>query len=423
VIGRGTFFALALCLAVWSSSAIAIDDRSGESSGTDRTMERQLLVMLHLPLPHFRAENGYFGRYADDAGHHARRRIAEGIAGKHNLKLVSDWPMPALGLDCFVMEVRAADPVDHIADVLSRDPRVEWAQRMSVYHALAASDPLYPLQPSAKYWHLTEIHAATTGRDVRVAIVDSGVDDNHPDLTGKVALKENFVDGNPYVSELHGTAVAGIIAANAGNGVGIEGVAPNARLMALRACWEMSERDTRCSSFTLGKALNFAIMRKAQVINLSIAGPADRLLQLLLDAALARGVIIVGAVDPQNPRAGFPASHPGVLAVSDEEFKPDHDRIWIAPGRDIPTTAPGGRWSFVSGSSYACAHATGMIALLVELHPSFNSTQITRELIPYSASSNPGRAPGTIDACATIAKSVGSCICSCATGHVSWAMH
>ncbi len=423
----GTLLALALCLAAWSGSSAAIDGQPGdpgrEGEGAGGMLERQVLVMLHMPLPHFRPENAYSGRYTDDAGHRSRRRVAEGIAHLHNLKLVSDWPMPVLGVDCFVMEALSTGPVDGIIANLARDPRVEWAQRMNEYHALATGDPLYPTQPSAKYWHLSEIHTATTGRHVRIAIIDSGVDDGHPDLSGQVKLKENFVDGNPYVPESHGTAVAGIIGANAGNGIGIEGVASNAQLMALRACWQISERETRCSSFTLGKAINFAILHKAQVINLSLAGPPDRLLNLLLDAAQAQGAAIVGAVDPLDPDHSFPASHPGVLAVADEDFKPLRNGVWMAPGRDIPTTAPGGHWTFVSGASYACAHASGMVALLVELHSSFTPTQILRDLIPYPTSSNLGRPPGTIDACATISKSVGSCVCSCAAGHASNTMH
>jgi subtilisin family serine protease len=415
--------AVAICLAIWGGSAGAIEDPAGsvgqEAAGTTEGVARQLLVMLRTPLPHFRPENAYSGRYTDDAGHRARRRIAEAIARSHDLKVVSDWPMPLLRLDCFVMEASSIDSVGAVAEILSRDPHVEWVQRMSEYRVLGAGDPLYTLQPSARYWHLAELHGATTGRDVRVAIIDSGVDDRHPDLQGQVRLKENFVDGNPYVPESHGTAVAGIIGASAGNGVGIEGVASNAQLMALRACWEGAHGETTCNSFTLGKALNFAIMRKARVINLSVAGPSDRLLQLLLDAALAQGIVVVVAVDRHDPTGGFPASHAGVLAVADEDGDAVGNDVWMAPGRDVPTTAPGGRWSFVSGASYACAHVSGMVALLVQLHASFSPTQIRQELITYPASSNLGRTPGKIDACATISKSVGTCICSCSPVQVS----
>jgi hypothetical protein len=415
--------ALAICLAAWGESTNAADGPAGElgqeTPGTTVAMERQLLVMLRTPLPHFRPESTYSGRYADDAGHRARRRIAEAIAHANDLKLVSDWPMPTLRVDCFVMEARSIDSLAGIAEILSRDPQVEWVQPMNQYHVLAENDPLYTLQPSARTWHLAEIHGATTGRNVRVAVIDSGVDDRHPDLQGQVVLKENFVDGIPYAPESHGTAVAGIIGANAGNGVGIEGIASNAQLMALRACWEGAQRVTKCNSFTLGKALNFAIMHKARVINLSIAGPSDRLLQMLLDSALAQGIVVVVAVDRQDPTGGFPASHAGVLAVADEDNETMRNDVWMAPGRDIPTTAPGGRWSFVSGASYACAHVSGMVALLVQLHASATPTQILQELITYPSSSNLGRTPGKIDACATISKSVGSCICSCSPGRVS----
>jgi hypothetical protein len=414
---------LAMCLAIWSGRTCAVEDLLGgvgqETARTAEVADHQLLVMLRTPLPHFRPENTYSGSYTDDAGHRARRRIAEAIAQKNDLKLVSDWPMPTLRLDCFVMEARSGDSAGGIAERISSDPRVEWVQPMNAYRVLAGSDPLYALQPSAKYWHLAEIHGKTTGRNVRVAIIDSGVDDRHPDLQGQVRLKENFVDGNPYVPESHGTAVAGIIGANAGNGVGIEGVASNAQLLALRACWEVLQGETRCNSFTLGKALNFAIMRRAQVINLSVAGPSDRLLQLLLDAALAQGIVVVVAVDGHDPTGGFPASHPGVLSVADEDSTAIRNDVWMAPGRDVPTTAPGGRWSFVSGSSYACAHVSGMVALLIQLHASLTPTQISQELITYPSSSNLGRTPGKIDACATISSSAGSCICSCSPGQVS----
>jgi hypothetical protein len=418
--------ALGLCLLATHFPAVVAATQTGDAqSGTVKTdnSERQLLVMLHLPPPHFRPDSNYSGRYADDAGHRARRRIAEEIAHSYNLQLISDWPMPTLGVDCYVMEAASPESSARAEEILSHDPRVEWVQPMRTYHSLENRDPLYPLQPSAKYWHLSEIHQATTGRNIRVAIVDSGVDDNHPDLTGQVKLKENFIDGNPYVAESHGTAVAGIIAAIGGNGVGIVGVAPQARLMALRACWEVSERETQCNSFTLGKAINFAIMNKAQVINLSLTGPPDRLLQRLFDAALAQGITIVGAADPLQADGGFPASYPGVLAIADMDAKHAPAGVMMAPGKDIPTTEPGGKWRLVSGASFACAHVTGMIALLLELRPALVPAQVRRELSFDPAASLDGRPAAVIDACATIAKSAGFCLRACTAAHASKAIH
>ena len=401
---------------------------------------RLLLIMLRLPPPHFRPDASYGGRYLDDSGRGARHRIAEQLARQHGLTLLDDWPMPVLGVDCYVMQYSDKAATDDILRLLSHDPQVEGAQLVAQFHGMAAdaqenaagkkqgdgmhnagaepaevthSDPLYPVQPSARYWHVAELHKVTTGRDVHVAVIDSGIDDHHPDLDGQVAVAENFVDNRATPPEAHGTAVAGIIAARAGNG-GILGVAPQARLMALRACWQQPDLATRCNSFTLGKALNYAIVHGASVINLSLSGPPDRLLDRLLDAALERGISVVGAIDPHATGPAFPASHRGVLAVA-SQVPPGRastampDGALLAPGTDIPTTAPGARWTLVNGSSYAAAHVAGMAALLKQLQPGLPPAQLQR-LMLNNATLN----AGTIDACATIASLTRACSCSCA---------
>lgn len=423
--------ALACC-----SVAVCAADNATASLGVP---VHQILVMLHLPPPHFRPDANYAGGYGDDISRNARRRIAAQLAETHGLKLVGDWPMPVLGIDCFVMEEQANEQAnaspERTAEILSRDRRVEWAQPMNAFHALARNDPLYPLQPGATAWHLAELHKVATGRHVRVAVIDSGVEDGHPDLAGQVVFKENFVDGKPDGSETHGTAVAGIIGARAGNGIGIEGVAPDAQLMVLRACWQESDDVTQCNSFTLGKALNAAIMRDAHVINLSLTGPSDHLLQRLLDAALVRGIKVIGAVDPHSANGGFPASHPGVLAVTDDISNQAADRgangaangattgkiaasVLIAPGRDIPTTAPGARWAFVSGTSFAAAHVSGLVTLLTELRPSLKPFQLREELVINSVDT---RTAGTVDACAAMMRTTGTYPCSGARAHAATA--
>ncbi|MFZ6649707.1 S8 family peptidase [Undibacterium sp. TJN25] len=403
-----------------ASSVDAADAEQGPS---------QVLVMLHLPPPHFRPDANYGGRYSDDSSRSARRRIAEDLAHLHGLTVLDAWPMAILGIDCYVMEVPAGETTAHVIEQLSRDARVEWVQAMESFHVLQGSDPLYPVQPGGKEWHLAEVHQTVTGKNIKVAVIDSGVEENHPDLKGQVQLRENFVDGNPYAAETHGTAVAGIIAARAGNGIGIAGVAPGARLMALRACWEeggKADKATRCNSFTLGKAINFAILHDAQVINLSLSGPPDRLLQRLLDAALSRGIAIVGAVDPHVAGGGFPASYPGVVAVSDDTVKDGKSKVLLAPGRDIPTTVPGSKWRFVSGSSYAAAHVSGMLALLLELRPVNIAGHGQNELLVNVISTSgvaDARTAGVIDLCATITQASGKCLCSCSSTHASKANH
>ena len=390
------------------------------AAGAQASASRQLLVMLRLPPPHYRPDSSYGGGYADDGTRAARRRQARELAAAYGLKLVDDWPMPAIGIDCFVMEDADHVPLERVLDALAHDPRVAWAQAVNTYHGLDG-DPLYAVQPAARAWHLAELHRAGTGRMVMVAVVDSGVDGDHPDLAGQLALRQNFVDGVPDAAEAHGTAVAGIVAAREGNGVGIAGIAPQARLMALRACWETAKQETLCNSFTLGKALHFALLNGARIINLSLGGPADRLLQTLIDAALARGMAVVAAVDPLRPGGGFPASQRGVIAVAQagdrHALPPGAVR---APGADIPTTLPGARWGLVSGSSYAAAHVAGLAALVLELRPGTAPLQLRSMLVPPArtalAAHDAGRGQeqaGSIDACATIARAAGACVCRC----------
>lgn len=413
---------LALALCLLAGTALAQTSPGAPTAQTsavapapkEAAAGAEILVMLRLPAPHFRAD-GYGGAsYRDDAGRAARQRIAAAVAREYKLELVEDWAMPAVNVDCFRMRLPAGKAAEPVLAALGQDRRVAWAQAIQEFDAQAGADPLYRVQPAAAPWQLAELRKTTTGRKVLVAVVDSGVESQHPDLQGQVTVEENFVDGQSYVPELHGTAVAGVIAGRAGNGVGIEGIAPDAHLMALRACWQAAGA-TRCNSFTLAKALNFALLHDAQVINMSLSGPQDKLLQQLVDVARARGVRVVGAVDPARPDGGFPANWPGVFAVASDGTPPTSLHPLLAPGRDIPTTMPGGRWGVVSGSSYAAAHVSGMLALLGELKPQLAPAQLRESIVL-----NEGGSPLTgIDLCATIMRITGKCSCACQSSSVN----
>ena len=387
--------------------------------------EQQVLLLLQMPPPHYRADGAYAGAYGDGLGRGARRRVASQLADEHGLTLVTDWPMAVLGVDCYVLTVPPGQTPEQVALALAQDPRVAWAQPMGLFRAQAAhTDPLYALQPAAGAWHLSALHELATGRGVRVAVVDSGIEETHPDLAGQIDARENFVTARPFVAERHGTEVAGIIAARADNGVGIVGIAPRARLLALRACWQEADGvATRCTSLSLARALDFAITHDAAVINLSLAGPPDRLLGKLLDVALARGISVVGAVDRELRGGGFPATHPGVLAVLDAapdggvvapaaagplaDTAAPATEMLSAPGRDVPTTEPGARWGLVSGASYATAHVSGLVALLRELGTAGPARPAPAVVLVHL----PG---GAIDACASLARASAAWACDSA---------
>ena len=402
---RALILAAAICGLVTAGAGAA--ESGNEPAPARPDPQQQVLVLLNLPAAHFRADGNYASGYADASGRAARRRIAMALARAHGLGLATDWPMPIVGLDCYVMDVPAARRADDVAGQLSKDPRVEWAQAMNVFRPLAHDDPLFALQPAATGWRLAELHAAATGREVRVAVIDSGVQLDHPDLAGQVEASLNAVADRPYRAESHGTAVAGIIAARADNHVGIAGVAPSARMLALRSCWQESAADTLCTTLSLALALNAAIEKGAQVINLSLGGPPDRLVQQLIDAALARRIAVVAAVDRAAARGGFPAGLKGVVAVIDEAAPSAPTGTLVAPGRDVPTTLPGSRWATVSGASYAAAHVSGLLALMIELQ-----ARSGRAGVP-AAADLVAQPDGRVDACASLARAGAACVCAC----------
>jgi subtilisin family serine protease len=344
------------------------------------------------------------GGYGDGGARSDRERLARRIAQAHGLTVVDAWPMAMIGLDCFVMAVPAGHSTAAAVADVSHDADVQWAEPVAMYEAQGSAshnDPLFAAQPAARQWDLADLHRVATGKGVKIAVIDSGIEAQHPDLAGQLALNRNFVSSRPPAFEQHGTGVAGIIAAKADNHVGIAGIAPQSRLLGLRACWQTNPASGRtvCDSFSVAKALYFAIGQKADVINMSLSGPDDRLVRQLVDLALERGSAIVAAFDRRRPDGGFPASVLGVTAVSDDPVA--EVRVFNAPGRDIPTTEPGDRWFVVSGSSFAAAHVSGLLALMREKHHSASAALVTAS-------------GGRVDACASLVRITGTCECSCA---------
>ena len=401
-LGRALLLGLAL--------AAPAAQTAGPVDPDEAVTAHSVLVLLPLPPEAAASAGGEHGR--PPPGHAERHRLALQLARSHGLTLGEAWPVPAAAVDCYVMRLGPEQSTAAVAEALSRQPGVAWAQPMHLYRARGpippgpgaapAADPLEPLQPAAREWRLAELHRVATGRDVRVAVIDSAVDARHPDLQTQIATREDFIEPAARAGETHGTAVAGLIAARAGNGQGIVGIAPQARLMALRACREGRAGATGCTTLALAKALQYALEQTADVINLSLAGPPDRLLAQLLDAARQHGAAVVAPRDATRPDGGFPASHPGVLSVVEEGTPPAG--AWSAPGRDLPTTVPGGGWGLVSGPSYAAAQVSGLVALLRERQPRGDAPF---EPVPVAG------ANGRLDACATLGRAAGVCPCDC----------
>ncbi|MGB5717654.1 MAG: S8 family serine peptidase [Gammaproteobacteria bacterium] len=318
-------------------------------------------------------------------------RIATRIAADYNLELVAQWPVTELGVHCVVYYVPADQVIEESENALSLDHRVELVQRMGVFKTLGTTgaDPYYPLQQNMQALHIEQLHQRSTGQGIRIAIIDTGIDLGHPDLDGQFLGNSNFVsDISPsFETDRHGTAVAGIIGAKAGNGAGIVGIATDAKMYAYKACWQTTQdgMDAVCNSFTLALAINSAIRKNAQIINLSLTGPADPLLEALLNRAIERGIIVVAADDSTPETApGFPASMPQVIAVrnstSDSHGSESRSNVITMPGTEILTTIPPDAYDFLSGSSFSAASVSGLAALALQLQPALTSAEIIASL-------------------------------------------
>lgn len=339
--------------------------------------------------------------------------VISDMAQEYSLIQVSSWPIAMLGIHCYVFAVKDNVSPGLVVSRLQLDPRVESAQPMYTFEVMATKydDPYLKLQHGVQSLHVEGAHRYATGKGVNVAVIDSGVDINHLDLHDRIIKNKNFVSKNELQGEIHGTAVTGVIAAKAGNQEGIVGIAPDVNILALKACWQKKQGNGEavCSSFTLAKAINFALKEKANVINMSLSGPNDPLLTRLIEKALDLGVVVVAAKNDKNNKYTFPASVPGVIGVSGDKLSPATRRasgILPAPGRDILTTIPKDSYDFLSGNSLAAAHITGIISLLLEQRPELSQQQIQQLLHKAIRVDNNSLAPqkgmAVVDACKAI---------------------
>jgi subtilisin family serine protease len=277
------------------------------------------------------------------------------------------------------------------------------------------NDPYASLQVSLRELAVIDAQRHSRGAGVQVAVIDTGVAFDHPDLKGQVIARRNFVDEDEirFQHDTHGTEVAGVIAAVADNGIGIVGVAPRARVIALKACWQSATGATAaCNSFTLAQALEAAIVAHADVVNMSLAGPPDPLLTRLIERGAAQGTIFVGAAE-RSSAASFPADLEPVLGVDAAEDGPGNPRHLLAPGRDVLTLVPGGHYDFASGSSLAAAEISGIVALLLDERPHLDATAVRAVLLHSAHRVNSPSGPiSTVDACAALAAATSQSACA-----------
>jgi hypothetical protein len=342
------------------------------------------------------------------------------IARQYSLTQVSEWPIDQLQMHCVLFRIPPGTTREAVIQKLSADKRILIVQPLNEFDSAtsppAFDDPYARLQTNVSALDVADAHRLSRGAGIRVAIIDTGLDTQHPDLIGRTQLTRNYIDDDEvaFRNDRHGTQIAGLIAAAANNGVGIVGVAPDVRLLAFKACWQASAATAgRCNSFTLAQAIADALTARAQVINLSLVGPSDPLLEALIGRATGSGVIVVGAVS-DDPRLAFPAKLPHVLPVAEaESAQLAGADVLRAPARDIVTLVPNGHYDFASGSSLATAQISGVVALLLAKNQKLGVDRIHALLTQSTEKHDTTRGPFlSVNACAALVMMMNGAACA-----------
>jgi subtilisin family serine protease len=237
-----------------------------------------------------------------------------------------------------------------------------------------------PAQYALAKLRLPQAHTIAKGDGILVAVIDSAIDGRSPDLAGSIAGSFDTLK-TPMKPDKHGTAIAGLIA---GHGK-LMGAAPNAKIIAVRAFDPAGER-TQGTTFNILKGIDWAAAGGARVINMSFAGPNDPALHRSIEAAHAKGIVLVAAAGNAGAKSPplYPAADPKVIAVTattvaDKLFALSNRGRHIdvaAPGEQILVPLPGGGYDVSSGTSYAAAEVSGIIALMLQREPTLSPAKV-----------------------------------------------
>jgi thermitase len=298
-------------------------------------------------------------------------------------------------LEASIIKIDRGADVKRAAEACSVMSGVEYAEPNYIAEALAVfpDDAYFHLQ-----WYLERIGMPEAWElyrgspDVIVGVVDSGVESTHPDLAGKFTAGYNFVhdSGDTYDDNGHGTYIAGIIGAEANNGLGIAGINWHVRIMPIKSL----DMFGAGAYSDVAAGIIFAADNGADVINLSLGGEQySRLLEEAVNYARGKGCLLVAASGNTNSEKVFyPAAYKNVIAVAasnenddrcgEEEWGPESGSNYgpeieiAAPGNNILSTFIGGGFASGSGTSAAAAVVSGAAAVIIAADPALSPDEI-----------------------------------------------
>jgi len=316
-----------------------------------------------------------------------KQRVDESLIRAHGGQLIRTYK---------TIPVVAARLPDAAVSALSRNPEIAYVEPDGACYLVADTVP-WGISRVGSYKAQTQ--AGWNGSGIKVAIIDTGIDLTHPDLRVKGGV--SFVEGfsQPLDDVGHGTHVAGTVAALA-NGSGVLGCAPAVDLYAVKVLWAGSSSDPQGYMSDLIAGIDWAATNGMNIANISLKTEYDSTaVHQACDAAYAAGVLLVcaagnegkgtdtvvcparydsciavAAVDASNQRASFSSTGPSVELA--------------APGVDVQSTLPGGKYGLMSGTSMAAPHVSGLAAQIWAANRSLTNAQVRNILATTAASSH-----------------------------------
>ena len=322
--------------------------------------------------------------------------------------------------DLLITEVPEGETVESFIDIMEEQPNVEYVQPNYVYRLDATVNDPY----ASSQWHLGAIgvydawNITMGSSDVRVAVIDTGIDLGHPDFYGQIYAQTDVVDndGSADDDDGHGTHVAGIIAASANNGIGVAGIAPGVKLIVVDAFGP----DCAYTSDII-EGIDYAISKGADIINMSLGSyENDTAFKTALDSAVGSGVVCVAAAGNDNTTAAcYPSDYDSVISVI-ATTPSDTKASWSNYGSAKDISAPGsgiistfltsyyGGYASMSGTSMASPVVAGVVALILSANPNLSVNEVKNIL--YSTAVDLGESGkdvtygwGRVDAYAAVA--------------------
>lgn len=295
----------------------------------------------------------------------------DALQQRHRLTRIESQRSALAGTTMFRWRIPDRRSVPAVIRALEADQMVATAQPNYLYTLQQEVRPAGdPAQYELAKLKLPQAHAIAKGDNILVAVIDSGVDEMHPDLSGAVVASFNALE-TPMKPHQHGTAIAGLIAARGK----LIGAAPSARILAIRA-FDPKGQTAEGTTFAILKGLDWAAEKGARVINMSFAGPSDPAVRRSLEAAAKKKIVLVAAAGNAGAKSPplYPAADANVIAVTatdadDKLFEQSNRGKHIAvaaPGAQILVVIPDGGYEVSSGTSYSAAEVSGIVALMLE---------------------------------------------------------